>query len=214
MELVWPDKPICHGESPRFASDGVAWRPPDTIYRPGYGYSSYRNCGYCGSIHPEDLMTIALAPDSKIKIGGSDWKYGYPHKFYIENIPSNRTDAREVRTSGNAGSKEEAEARAKEYLRDGCTAEVYCEKRVVVTTREFADRSETSEGKDYQGWNWRIWSKVTPEHGKFYSEHILDIADEHTRKVFCDFLAPRCGIEFSVQDGKLGYKAPYHGFQA
>lgn len=40
-----------------------------------------RHCNYCGSIHPEDLYNLLV--EGKVVLGGSDWKYGYPHKFYI-----------------------------------------------------------------------------------------------------------------------------------
>lgn len=39
-----------------------------------------RHCEWCGSIHPEDLYNLLV--ENKIVLGGSDWKYGYPHKFY------------------------------------------------------------------------------------------------------------------------------------
>lgn len=80
----------------------------------------FRTCWYCGSIHPDDLLTALLlqgdAPaydmDSRpmpvegeeymaayrrwvkaqhdyrggLRLSESDWKYGYPHKFYVEGI--------------------------------------------------------------------------------------------------------------------------------
>jgi hypothetical protein len=46
---------------------------------------TYRTCGYCGSIHPEDLVTF-IAQGATLH--GSDWKYGWPHKFYVEGIPN------------------------------------------------------------------------------------------------------------------------------
>lgn len=53
------------------------WRAPDE-HRP------FRYCSYCGSMHPLDLKR--LLEDGKIKLSGSDWKYGWPHKFYIDGI--------------------------------------------------------------------------------------------------------------------------------
>lgn len=42
----------------------------------------FRRCSYCGSLHPEDFLAAA-------KAGGRvdrtvDWKYGWPHKVYID----------------------------------------------------------------------------------------------------------------------------------
>lgn len=42
---------------------------------------NYRWCPYCGSVHPEDLQKALEA--GVIRLGGSDWKYGFPHKFYV-----------------------------------------------------------------------------------------------------------------------------------
>lgn len=39
-------------------------------------------CNYCGSISAKNLST--LLKDKSTKLSGSDWKYGWPHKFYIE----------------------------------------------------------------------------------------------------------------------------------
>jgi len=39
------------------------------------------HCRYCGSMPPSE--TIRLLKDADTKVSGSDWKYGWPHKFYI-----------------------------------------------------------------------------------------------------------------------------------
>lgn len=74
---MFPEKPTCHGSDSIFkTAAGMVWLPPRTEYadRP------YRSCGYCGSVHPEDLLKL-LADGARL--GGSDWKNGWPHKFYI-----------------------------------------------------------------------------------------------------------------------------------
>jgi len=66
------------------AQDHRVWRrrTPDDRYPHG---EPFRCCGYCGSIHPEDLLTVL---NTGARLGGSDWKYGYPHKFYVYDIPN------------------------------------------------------------------------------------------------------------------------------
>lgn len=59
------------------ATPGMHWCKPDE-HRP------FRHCSYCGSMHPFDLIELLEA--SKIKLSGSDWKYGWPHKFYIDGL--------------------------------------------------------------------------------------------------------------------------------
>lgn len=62
-----------------------SWRPPEAGLRSdGYPGSTWRTCSYCGSIHPKDLIE-ALKNGATLQ--GSDWKYGWPHKFYL-NVPS------------------------------------------------------------------------------------------------------------------------------
>lgn len=51
----------------------------------------FRHCEYCGSLHPEDLYELLI--QNKVTLGGSDWKYGWPHKFYIY--------AKELKLSGS-----------------------------------------------------------------------------------------------------------------
>lgn len=44
-----------------------------------------RRCSYCGSVHPEDLLD-ALNKWARLRF--ADWKYGWPHKFYVEGVPN------------------------------------------------------------------------------------------------------------------------------
>lgn len=137
--MTWPDRPLCHGEKPRFTRTHPSWRVPDprAEARPRnhedeprrpegmpdspYG-QPFRTCSYCGSIHPEDLYTFLMLPkregpcracngpgpepdksdiiawmnwsrasylnthSCRVTLHGADWKYGWPHKFYVEGI--------------------------------------------------------------------------------------------------------------------------------
>ena len=42
----------------------------------------FKCCGYCGSMDPVELAELVKA--GKATLHGSDWKYGWPHKFYVE----------------------------------------------------------------------------------------------------------------------------------
>jgi hypothetical protein len=90
--MIWPEKPTCHSVDPvfRYANQDIVWRQ---FAGSGWGEGEpkshpddpYRTCSYCGSMHPEDLLA-ALTQGARL--GGSDWKYGFPHKFYVYDIPS------------------------------------------------------------------------------------------------------------------------------
>lgn len=73
--MKWPEAPTCHKVAPVFRIAPIVWTPADEG-------RAYRHCSYCGSIHPEDLLRL-LAGGARL--GGSDWKYGWPHKFYLSN---------------------------------------------------------------------------------------------------------------------------------
>lgn len=42
----------------------------------------YETCSYCGSLRPETFIEMIQKPG--VHWSGSDWKYGWPHKFYID----------------------------------------------------------------------------------------------------------------------------------
>lgn len=105
--MDWGSEINCHGDITSggvFRFENPTWHAPEPQGRPTmmsvdnkwivdpaaggapgpYG-SPYRTCSYDGSIHPEDLYNWLLKGATA---GGSDWKYGWPHKFYIDNIPN------------------------------------------------------------------------------------------------------------------------------
>lgn len=42
----------------------------------------YRTCSYCGSLHVETVLQAMVRRGTEYS--GADWKYGWPHKFYID----------------------------------------------------------------------------------------------------------------------------------
>ena len=93
----------------RLAGDGMPPLPDGVRFDTPYG-TPFRVCSYCGSIHPEDLYRYLSAPPDperkktcllclgstrgwlqhtcQVTLSGSDWKYGWPHKFYVHGIPN------------------------------------------------------------------------------------------------------------------------------
>lgn len=59
-------------------------------YRWGYGDENVpyekregkKHCRFCGSLHPHE---VALLLEAGAKIHFADWKYGWPHKAYLDN---------------------------------------------------------------------------------------------------------------------------------
>lgn len=62
------------------------WREATPQANAGVGFPDdrgYRSCGYCGSIHPEDLLGyIQRGQTGRAEM--ADRKYGYPHKVYVD----------------------------------------------------------------------------------------------------------------------------------
>lgn len=51
-----------------------------------HGYWREDNtCSYCGSIHPNQALFRLSTPGHSVS--GADWKYGWPHKFYLDPLP-------------------------------------------------------------------------------------------------------------------------------
>lgn len=76
--ITWPERPTCHDKDLAAQHFGpTVWRPADQ--------RGFRTCGFCGSIHPEDLLRVLQAG---ARLECADWKYGWPHKFYVSNIPN------------------------------------------------------------------------------------------------------------------------------
>lgn len=57
--------------NPIFKFDKAHWEDRNGIVQ----------CSYCGSLSPQEVIKLLKTPGTDFS--GSDWKYGWPHKFYI-----------------------------------------------------------------------------------------------------------------------------------
>lgn len=187
-KIVWPEKPKCHGISPVFAFGETVWRDP--VDREDGPYKeAFRTCSYCGSIHPEDLVRVAAAGAT---IGGSDWKYGWPHKFYVDNIPN--PVAGQMRRNG------------------GVSVGKYRLPTLEDAQKEYPGYSNWRESK-HDGWEAdSIAPAPAKMQTKWYNEHMLDLGEEAFQLV-ASVILEKARIAFELKDGKLTYRAPYVGFQ-
>ncbi len=102
----WPEVPTCHGKVMRFTGDPHAYRVRDNLTALDH---PYRTCAYCGSIHPQDLLTVLKAGG---RMHGSDWKYGFPHKMYVDVPNARGGEITEV------GSTSHSDRETGEYIRE------------------------------------------------------------------------------------------------
>lgn len=77
MDTSPEEKISCHEGAPFSTIQPIRWEE-----RPKH--STYRHCSYCGSLHPEDMVAI-LEKGARLEL--SDFKYGWPHKFYVVGCP-------------------------------------------------------------------------------------------------------------------------------
>lgn len=66
-----------HFHNDDFRMTAYSWRVDKT--RGGFRY-----CPWNGSMHPEDLLKV-LKEGARLDM--ADWKYGWPHKYYVEGVP-------------------------------------------------------------------------------------------------------------------------------
>lgn len=201
--ILWPERPICHDsdwQAQRFGQ--TSWRPKGEKLHPSNDLPmAFRTCSYCGSIHPEDLIEAIKAGAT---LGGADWKYGWPHKFYVDKIPNpNAGQPRSFTSMSIAGPEptEEERASMQQYA-----DRPDCELRVV------QDGFSSSDGKPR--YRLSVFQPDDPTtHGKFYNEHLNDLSPEAFAEL-APLLEQRTGIKFGRDEqGRLGYSAPRQGYQ-
>ena len=157
-----------HVEDPnarRYRAGGLYdWSPPrspeaDRAYPGNRGMYSARpfwSCGYCGSMHPTELVEVLAAGASG---SWADFKYGWPHKWYVENAPNPYAGRWEVRSGEFTSTLRPGEEKDWERYPDGLD-------------------SVTGNPK----WSYRrlgAASKASERtHGKFYTIHLVDATPE------------------------------------
>lgn len=190
--LTWPERPTCHDgnwQAQRFAPQ--TWREPrgddSTSKYPSPTVQTFRTCSYCGSIHPEDLVK---ALEAGATLGGSDWKYGWPHKFYVNGMP-NPKFGQEYPQYMYGRPKDGEEG-----------------------WEQYQDGFNSDDGSPRMSWRKLMsMSKCPPTaHAKWYNEHLQDLSPE-AFAVLAPLLEKHAGIRFEMIDGKLAYSAPHRGYQ-
>jgi hypothetical protein len=140
--------------------------------RPFYG------CQYCGSMHPQEL---AAAIRAGARIHWSDFKYGWPHKVYVDNAP-NRYEGDPELCGGVSfcGRPKQEEIDAGKWVR-------------------YQDGFSRSTGEPTYSYHSPL-PPPTPAsataHGKFYSVHLKDATPEDR-----EVIERAMGKSFEFKDG-------------
>lgn len=79
-----PDKNTAHVGDIQAQRYGVGWAKREISDNDVY-QTNNRECSYCGSIHPEDLLRVMRGG---ARVTMADIKYVVPHKLYVSGIPN------------------------------------------------------------------------------------------------------------------------------
>ena len=145
------------------------------------GLKKGERCQYCGSISPEDAIEYLKRPGTRFS--GSMWKYGWPHKFYIDVV--NPDADKEVEIGSRSGPDVTADTPG----------------------AKFHPTCGHEDCKIHGFWETITMGKKPYLHGKFYNNHITQVPDE----VFAEFNALSkkiFGIEFTRENNQAGWEAP------
>lgn len=182
----------------------MEWREPEPSPRKdGSAGRPFRTCSYCGCMHPADLLAAIKAGAT---LGGSDWKYGWPHKFYVYSIPNPDPNAM-VRTTSGGSYPSEAKAReaGATYVKPGYRLEV----------KEGIAPDEATLTFNMTGrWSFEIYQPIgKTTQGKWYNDHLRDELTEDEFKELADALEQHAGISWKRDQQGVAYAAPHGGYQ-
>lgn len=153
---------------------GWGWREPDRG-------EHFRRCGFCGSIHPDDL-----AAEPNWRADWADRKYGWPHKFYVD-IP-------------NRQPKQLFVVSATTTPTDGYIAR----EDLTNEQRDIAKRDGFDSDDRRRPWQYFQFAPRPMHHGKFYSIHLGDT--EITADVKAT-IEQRSGLTFEfTPDGRVAWR--------
>lgn len=138
-----------------------------------------RGCGYCGSMHPVDL---AAAIREGAEVHWADWKYGWPHKLYIDGIPNPHAGMLESR--GSCTNPSQAEIDAGKWVR--------------MNTGSY----DQNTGKAIWGWFSAGAPAADKTHGKFYTLHLQDATPEDRAVI-----EARIGLSFEFVGQQVTWKS-------
>lgn len=150
-----------------------------------YGYP-FKQCSYCGSIDPEDLIRFLK---EGCTMHSADWKYGWPHKFYIDGIPNPKAGVMVTSyVTCDQPPKDEMDRGEWELYETG-----------------YFNRHDGSKETSYRQSS-ACYSAPKHTNAKFYSVHLKDLTPEAFTEL-ADLIAGKTGVRFKMVDGKLMYSA-------
>lgn len=136
-----------------------------------------RSCGYCGSMHPSDVVAAIQAG----AVGSfADMKYGWPHKAYFSKIPNPHVGMLESRMSQSHPQQEDIDSGA----------------MIRVPTGRFSE----TDGSPTYTWVEKGKPASALTNGKFYSVHLQDATPEEK-----DIIERHLGVRFTFNGSTVRF---------
>lgn len=170
----------------------------------GHTTGRLRGCSWCGSMHPADL---AQALRAGARGHWADFKYGWPHKWYVDGVPNPHAGMLESRMSSSHAvpvcpkTGEACGDRRQSFSRPECQCmreapetvkRGMCDGRAVVSA---PDGFSSSTGKQEYTWRAEGQPASATTHGKFYTVHLLDATPEDR-----ELIERTMGLTFNFTD--------------
>lgn len=204
------DLPNVHrADSSPFLTADAVWEERDDhgwLVIPGARY-----CSYCGSVDPETFVKLC-EPGAAKRLEVADWKYGWPHKVYID-VASPDPD-RLTYIGGRYEAKEGAYAKGGSEYRPPGPDEIpmadLTPEQIEILKRDGAWGVEEEELDEPDPLRYYRFGTRDTIHQKFYTVHLKDLGASRLAEV-ADLIELRTGIVFRIVGEKLmwrGFKAP------
>lgn len=159
--------------------------------------SGYHRCSYCGSIPIYEAIDVLGTTGARFS--GSDWKYGWPHKFYLD-APNT---AGGLFCVGSFHGPDTAALPADYVPVDQLTDE---QRAIAIRDGALsADPTRRADDRPPLGFK---FSERTHFHLNFYNAHIEDIAaDPRAVLAYSKSTHRTLGIAFQLVDGRVKWAA-------
>lgn len=204
MDQTWSTRERSEMNTPKTNACGSTWV---LNVDPRWGVPILQ-CQACHSITVAGAASYLKQEGTRFS--GSDWKYGWPHKFYIE--PPNPNAAQVVENGSHSGPDVDG-SHEDDYWT--CFAHGSTHGRLNSTATKFPDCTCPHDSKT------GFWSRATKGtyprmYTKLYSKHLND-ASEVEFTEFADLSVKTFGVRWARDEGGIKWSAPqsnsFYGFQ-
>jgi hypothetical protein len=129
----------------------------------------FRRCSYCGSMHPEDFVAAAQAGAEVDR--GVDWKYGWPHKVYVD-VPVSDPSMLFCVGGSSGGDRDRDPGPGYVHVSE------LTDEQIAIALRDGSIRPDDELSTDVA--RWLMFGTRTNHHAKYYSIHTIEpwVSDE------------------------------------